>query len=87
MHTVELYERAKQFARALGYHVREENLGGIGGGACEVAGRKCLFVDIAMTAVEQLEQVLSALNGDPLIHTTAVPAELIRIMPQHRAAA
>lgn len=87
MHTVELYESAKQFADALGYNVREENLGGIGGGACEVAGRKCLFVDNAMSAVEQLDQVLTALSVDPLIHTMTVPAELTGVWPERRAAA
>lgn len=87
MHTVELYECAKQFADSLGYHIREENLGGIGGGACEVAGRKCLFVDIAMTAVEQLEQVMQAVSRDPLIHTATVPAELHSYWPHRRAAA
>lgn len=87
MHTVELYERAKRLATSLGYDVREENLGGIGGGACEVAGRKCLFVDIGMNAVEQLEQVLFAVGSDPMLQAQKIPAELLAAWPQRRAAA
>lgn len=88
MHTVELYERAKQFAKTLAYDVREENLGGVGGGACEVAGRKCLFVDVTLSAGEQLDQVLHALGRDPRIHVAPVPEELrSELFPQRRAAA
>jgi len=88
MHTVELYERAKELAETLGYDVREENLGGVGGGACEVAGRKCLFVDVTISAVEQLEQVLNALGRDPRIHVTTIPEELRdALFPTRRAAA
>ena len=86
MHTVELYEVAKQFAESLGYQIREENLGGIGGGACEVAGRKCLFVDIAMSSVEQLDQVVLAISRDPAVHMTELPAELRNLFPIRRAA-
>lgn len=76
MHTVELYERTKRFAETLGYDVREENLGGVGGGACEIAGRKCLFVDITMGAIDQLDQIVTSISKDPAIHTVSVPAEL-----------
>ncbi len=88
MHTVELYECAKQFAGTLGYDVREENLGGVGGGACEVAGRKCLFIDVTLSAGEQLDQVLHGLGRDPRIYVTAVPEALrSRLFPPRRAAA
>ena len=45
MHTVELMEQAVVVAKALGYGVRQEWLGGCGGGACEVGGRKWIFLD------------------------------------------
>lgn len=76
MYTVELYVTAKQLAESMGYQVREENLGGIGGGVCEVAGRKCVFVDIAMNSVEQFEQLIVALRQDPMIHTMPLPPAL-----------
>lgn len=87
MHTVELYDRAKEFAAELGYHVREENLGGSGGGACTVAGRKCVFVDMTMTAAEQLEQIVRALDADPQSAVADRPSELVAIWPQRRMAA
>lgn len=76
MHTVELYESSKQFAQQLGYDVREENLGGIGGGTCTVAGQKCLFVDVAAGVVERLDQITDALKSDPAVHISEVPPEL-----------
>ena len=69
MHTVELREQALAVAEKLGYHVREEWLGGNGGGPCEFAGRKWIFVDLALSAVEQLEQIAEALRSDPALGT------------------
>ncbi len=62
MHTVELLEQALAAARQMGFDVREEYLGGSGGGSCLLRGRKCLFVDLALTPNEQLDQVLSAIT-------------------------
>lgn len=86
MHTVDLYEATKKFAEGIGYQVREENLGGIGGGACEVAGRKCLFVDIAMSSVEQLDQIVTAISQDPVIYTVELPSEIEQLFSASRAA-
>ena len=65
MRTVELLERALVVAESLGYGVRHEYLAGGGGGACEFGGRKWLFVDLALSTEEQLDQVIDALRGDP----------------------
>jgi hypothetical protein len=62
-HTVQLLEVALAVARSAGYEVRMEWLGGQTGGACEVAGRRWLFVDLALSPAEQLEQVVVALRG------------------------
>ena len=62
MHTVDLLEQACEIAEQLGYHTRQEWLGGSGGGACEFAGRKWIFVDLALSVFEQLEQVTEALR-------------------------
>jgi hypothetical protein len=61
MHTVELLEQALATARQMGYLVREEWLG-TGGGSCVLKGRRCLFVDLAISHREQLEQVLAAIS-------------------------
>ena len=64
MHTVELLEEAVQAARRLGYEVRQDWLGGDGGGHCLVRGRKWLLLDVAQTADEQLTVVAEALRGE-----------------------
>jgi len=69
MHTVEFLEQALSVAEGLGYKIRQEWLGGTGGGACEFAGQKWIFVDLALSAIEQLDQVTDALQNDPAIYT------------------
>jgi hypothetical protein len=73
MHTVEMLERLKEVAERAGYTVRQEWLGGTGGGACEFAGRKWIFVDLALSVVEQLDQVAGALKNDPAVSMQETP--------------
>lgn len=82
MHTVELMDQAIIAARKLGYDIRHEWLGGVAGGGCEVAGRKWLFVDLSLSAVEQLEQVCRVLDADPGVGTIPIPAALQRRLHQ-----
>lgn len=86
MRTVEMLERSLEFARELGYRVRHEWLGGSGGGACEYGGQKWLFVDLALTADEQLEQVCRALRSDSAIHVIEMDPSLRRMLNLKRAA-
>ena len=86
MHTIELLEQAADIAQRLGYGVRQEWLGGCGGGACEIGGRKWIFIDLSLTAQEQLAQITSAVLGDPSIHTVSMPIDLARYMGLRRAA-
>ncbi len=85
MHTVELLEQALSVAEKLGYQVRQEWLDG-SGGVCEFGGRKWLFVDLSLTAVEQLDQVVEALRDDPRIHTASIPVWLRRKTGVRKAA-
>lgn len=62
MHSVERLERLLAEAARQGFVIRHEWLGGRGGGACEIAGRKHLFIDLALTTAEQLHQVAAALD-------------------------
>ena len=64
MHTVELLEEAIAAARTLGFSIRQEWLDGAGG-ACEIAGKRWLFIDLSLTASEQLEQVTEGLMSHP----------------------
>jgi hypothetical protein len=64
MHTVELLKEAVATAQQLGYEVRQDWLGGNGGGHCLVRGRKWLLLDVAQTADEQLNVVADALRDE-----------------------
>ena len=86
MHTVEMLEGLKQVAEAAGYTVRQEWLGGVGGGACEFAGRKWIFVDLSLSVIEQLDQIASALRGDLALGTMTVPKSMRRYLGLARAA-
>lgn len=86
MHTVEMLERLKSLAEEAGYTVRQEWLGGAGGGACYFSGRKWIFVDLSLSVVEQLDQVAEALQDDPVCHTLAAPAAVQRYLGHARAA-
>ena len=80
MHTVELREQALALAQQLGYRIREEWIGGSGGGQCEFAGCRWIFVDLALNAEEQLEQVAEALRSDPAIQSMPLRAPLRRLL-------
>ena len=58
-------EQSIESARQLGYDVRFDWFGGTGGGICQVNGKKVLFIDLALSPVEQLERVRLALGSDP----------------------
>jgi hypothetical protein len=86
MHTVEMRERMIRVAEELGYTVRQEWLGGTGGGLCEFGGRRHIFLDLALSAVEQLDQLATALAGDPAVHTLRLPSALAPMLRERRAA-
>jgi hypothetical protein len=86
MHTVELLEKTMALAERLGYTVRQEWLGGAGGGACEFGGRKFVFVDLSLTVVEQLEQVASAIRNDPSLPHVDAPVSVQTYLGAKRAA-
>lgn len=64
MHTVDLLEQALQAAQRLGYKIRQEWLGGSGGGGCQIHGQKWIFLDLAQSPQDQLDQVAEALRGE-----------------------
>jgi len=86
MHTIELLDQALSVADQLGYGVRQEWLGGSGGGACEIAGQKWIFVDLALNAVEQLEQVTEALQADPAIYSLELSQPMRELLSIRKSA-
>ena len=67
MHTVDLLDEAVALAERLGYRVRHDWLGGASGGGCEIRGHRWIFLDLALTPAEQLEQVLATLRREPAV--------------------
>lgn len=63
--TLGLLEEARQLAKDLGYHVREEALGDLPGGPCTVAGVRHVLLNLEHPASERLERLLAALAADP----------------------
>jgi hypothetical protein len=86
MHTVETLERLKELAEQAGYTIRHEWLGGSGGGKCEFAGRKWIFVDLSLSVVEQLDQVAAAIKDDPAVWLLDLPVPVTRALGRRMAA-
>ena len=86
MHTVEVLEHALDLAVRLGYSVRQEWLAASGGGACELNGRKLLFLDLDLSADERLEQVVASLQHDPDAPTLPMPHELRELLKVRKVA-
>jgi hypothetical protein len=76
MHTVDLLQEALRVAEKMGYAVREEWLGGMGGGGCEIRGRKWLFLNLRLGPLEQLDHVVDALQRDPAVFSVPMPDQL-----------
>lgn len=86
MHTVELLDEALRLAAGLGYHVRQEWLGGHGGGGCELKGRRWLFLDLALSPKDQLELVLETLRRHPEIAGQTMPQPLRSLLDLRKTA-
>ena len=86
MSTVELLQQALALANRLGYVVRQEWLGGTGGGACEVKGKKLLFLDLAQTPSDHLDQVLEMLRCEVAAGNLPMPQPLQDLLKLRRAA-
>ncbi len=86
MHTVELLEEALALAARQGFKIRQEWLGGTGGG-CEIKGQKWIFVDLSLNPVEQLDQVLSALGDEAQLVSLSISPQLERQLKRLNKAA
>ena len=85
MHLVDVLEEALGLAMNSGFEVRQEWLNENGGGACRIGQKRILFVDLSLTANEQLEQVVDSLkqSGNLRIQTTNSPE--LRMLLMHPA--
>lgn len=62
VHSVDILEEAIELAERIGFQVRHEWLDGSSGGTCRIGKSWVLFVDLSLTAAEQLDQAISALR-------------------------
>jgi hypothetical protein len=85
MHTVELLEHALDLLKPLGYEIRQEWLGG-GGGGCELRGRKVFFLDLALAPPEQLDQVVDTLRREPQATALPMPHQLRELLKLRKTA-
>lgn len=79
MSAVARFDQLVEQMIARGYQVRFEHLGGTGGGACEYSGKRVLFIDLAMSLPDQIDQLQAAL-------ATPRPADSPRAAARDRAA-
>jgi hypothetical protein len=63
-------------ARRVGFEVRQDWLGGNGGGHCLVRGRRLLLLDVAQSPDEQLDIVADALRGEERVATLKISRNL-----------
>lgn len=86
MHTVELLDEAVALAIECGFGVRQEWFGGCRAGACEIKGHRWIFIDLALTPREQLEQVLEALREFAEFPQSSLSPQLRALLKVRRAA-
>jgi hypothetical protein len=86
MHTVELLEEATLLASEMGFKIRQEWFGGCAAGACELKGQKWIFIDLALSPRERLEQVLRALREMATLPDLAASAPLQNLLHPRQAA-
>ena len=86
MHTVELLEEAIALAERAGYQVRQEWLGGSGGGDCQIQGQKWIFLDLAVGHLDQLELVLKTLRREPEAVALPMPHQLRELLAVRKSA-
>lgn len=67
MNILEQINQLTQRATNAGYQIRYEHFGGSGGGICEFGGKKVLFLDLALSAMEQLEMLKTTLSKEGLV--------------------
>ena len=83
---VELLEQALALAEQLGYRVRQDWLGGRSGGCCEIKGQKWIFLDLALSPFEQLEQVAEAVRESPDLLPISIAPDLQKALRVRKAA-
>jgi len=80
MHSVDLLEEALRLAMNSGFQIRQEWLSEQGGGLCRLGERWVLFVDLSLSAQEQLENVVQALRSNELCQVDDAISDTLRTL-------
>jgi hypothetical protein len=87
MHSVDLLDEALGLARSAGFEVRDQWLGESRGGACRVGKNWILFVNLSLTAEEQLQCLIVDLRRSQLpLDTDGCSTKLRRLLSAETAA-
>jgi hypothetical protein len=86
MHTVELLEEAIGLAQRAGHRVRQEWMGGAGGGGCQINGRKWIFLDLSLAPLDQLDLVLDVLRAESGALGLPMPHQLRDLLQRRKSA-
>lgn len=87
MHSVDLLDEALDLARSAGFEVRDQWLGESKGGVCRVGSKWILFVNLSLTAEDQLHGLIVALRGSKLtLDTEACSLKLRKLLRVESAA-
>jgi len=84
--TAQLDTIVHQFEQ-LGVEVRQERLGGSGGGLCRIRGRRVVFIDLDADAATRLDRSIEALAAVPEAAAVYVNQELRERMDRLRGMA
>ncbi|MEI6241528.1 MAG: hypothetical protein WCR51_14165 [Planctomycetia bacterium] len=63
--TLGLFAEARQLAIDLGYRIREEPLGDLPGGACQVGAERRILLNLEQPVAAQLDVLVRSLAADP----------------------
>ena len=72
----QLLNLAKQTAKDLGFHIRQDLLNGQQGGMCEFGGKRWIILDVSQNSTEQLHAIGNALRFLDSLDSNEVPVAL-----------
>ena len=86
LETLGLLEEAMQLAAAIGFEVREEPLGDLPGGPCQIGGRRVILLNLSRPAAARLDLLAAALAGEPAVAAQPVSRLLAARLEAERRA-
>ena len=72
----QLLNLAKQTAKDLGFHIRQDLLNGQQGGMCEFGGKRWIILDVSQNSMEQLHAIGNALRFLDSLDSNQIPVAL-----------